>query len=595
MQRARLANCPATDRDIAAAVLRQAYTDMNPEQIPVDPITVEIISGKLLATVDEMGIVLAKTSMSPIVYEVLDFACGICTPSGDLVAQSNGITLFTGTFARQTRAIMTRFASDMAAGDMFIINDPFSGGTHPNDFAIVRPVFVGQLLIALAINVAHWLDVGGAVPGSLPVDAKSIFEEGIRIPGVRLARNDVLIDDIVRIIEENVRMPELAMGDLRAQVAALRIADRNLHGMAEKYGAQTLLSTFDNIIGSSAAQSRAFIAALPDGEYIASDTIDGDGVSEEPIPVQVKVTISGETITADFTGSAPAAHGPINCARGALESAVKTVFKALVGPHEPSNEGWFAPLNVVVPDGTVFSAQKPSPTGWYYEGSVHASELLWQALAPLKPEKFSAGSYTSLAVLYLTGYDENGELFVHVEPQHGGWGATPSRDGAGGLIALTDGDTYNHSVELLEAKFPLRVNKYCFNTGGGVGAGRNRGGYGLVREYEILSRDVSIYCCLSRNVTRPWGMDGGEPGSCNAVEVETAGKENVQRLHHHPGLAVRRGDRVRVVTGGGAGWGKADDRKTEHVLNDIADGLITAQEAERNYRIQGGQDGTAGG
>ncbi|BCH24542.1 5-oxoprolinase [Mesorhizobium sp. L-8-10] len=552
----------------------------------IDPVTAEIVVGKLLATVDEMGVVMTRSSMSPIVYEVLDFACGICAPNGDLVAQSNGITLFTGTFARQVRAIADRFRDDMEPGDVFVINDPFSGGTHPNDFAIIKPVYSGGRMIAWAINVAHWLDVGGAVPGSIPINATSVFEEGMRIPGVRLARRDRLNDDIVRIILENLRLPDLAMGDLRAQVATVRIAERSLQAMAGKYGEDTLADIFEEIIASSERKSRKVIEALPDGEYEAEDVIDGDGISDKPVPIRIKVTIRGSSVIADFTGSSPSVAGPFNCSRGALESAVKTVFKALVSPHSPSNEGWFRPLEVVVPDGTVFSAGKPSPTGWYYEGSVHASELIWRALAPLKPEVFSAGSYTSLAVLYLSGRTANNELFVHIEPQHGGWGATPSRDGASGLISLTDGDTYNHSVELLEARLPLLITRYGFNTEGGTGAGRFRGGYGLVREYQVLCEEASIYCGISRNVTPPWGADGGSPGSCNGVEVVSAENGGVLRIHHHPGLDIKRGDTVRVISGGGGGWGNPDDRKTECVLADIADGLISQEAARAVYGIE---------
>ncbi len=549
----------------------------------VDPVTVEIMTGKLLATVDEMGIIMAKTSMSPIVYEVLDFACGICTPAGDLVAQSNGITLFTGTFATQVRALAQRFENDMAPGDMFVTNDPFSGGTHPNDVAVMRPIFHDGKLLAYAITVAHWLDIGGAVPGSLPVNATSLFEEGLRLPGVRVARNDELIDDIVRIIQENVRMPDLAMGDLRAQIATVRVAERNLVEMAEKYGAQTVSSVFKEINLLSERESRQVIAGLPDGVYVAEDVIDGDGVSTDPIPVRIAITIAGDQMTADYTGCAPTVAGPVNCARGALESAVKTVFKALVNPQAPSNEGWFKPLSIVVPDNTVFSAQKPAPTGWYYEGSVHASELFWKAIAPLRPDRFSAGSYTSLTVLYLTGTTDDGELFVHIEPQHGGWGATNQSDGANALIALTDGDTYNHSVELLESKFPILVRQYAFNTEGGVGAGRHRGGFGLVREYEVLSDDASIYCGISRNTTPPWGIDGGQDGSCNYVEVQKRGAEDSHRLHHHPYWPMARGDRVRVVSGGGGGWGKPSERRPMRVLADVADGLLSVEQASEIY------------
>ncbi|MEH6526810.1 MAG: hydantoinase B/oxoprolinase family protein [Sneathiella sp.] len=551
----------------------------------VDSITVEILTGKLLATVDEMGIIMTRTSMSPIVYEVLDFACGICAPNGDLIAQSNGITLFTGTFAYQVRTLAARYKDDIAPGDIFVTNDPFAGGTHPNDVAVVRPIFVGDQLLAYAITVAHWLDIGGAVPGSLPVDATSIFQEGLRLPGIRIARDDKLNDDLVRLIEENVRMPDLAMGDLRAQIATVRIAERNLCDSAEKYGFETVSAAFDEITESSSKSSRRVIAELPDGVYEAEDLIDGDGVTDDPIPVCVRVTIEGDSMTADFTGCAPTTAGPINCTRGALESAVKTVFKALVDPGAPSNEGWFSPLDVVVPEGTVFSANKPAPTGWYYEGSVHASELVWRALAPLKPEQFSAGSYTSLSVLYLTGKKENGELFVHIEPQHGGWGATSDRDGANALIALTDGDTYNHSIELLEAKLPILVRRYGFNTDGGVGAGRHRGGYGLIREYEMRTDEASFFCGISRNKTPPWGMDGGGVGSCNFVEVRTPGNDAPTRVHHHPDWHLERGDSVRVITGGGGAWGRPEDRLISDVQADIADGLITIEEASQSYDL----------
>jgi N-methylhydantoinase B len=553
--------------------------------VDVDSITVEILTGKLLATVDEMGIIMTRTSMSPIVYEVLDFACGICAPNGDLIAQSNGITLFTGTFAYQVRTLAARYKDDIAPGDTFVTNDPFSGGTHPNDVAVVRPIFVGNQLLAYAITVAHWLDIGGAMPGSLPVDATSIFQEGLRLPGIRIARDDKLNDDLVRLIEENVRMPELAMGDLRAQIATVRIAERNLCDSAEKYGFATVSAAFDKINESSSQISRRVIAGLPDGVYEAQDLIDGDGVTDDAIPVCVRITIKGDTMTADFTGCAPTTAGPINCTRGALESAVKTVFKALVDPSAPSNEGWFAPLKIVAPEDTVFSANKPAPTGWYYEGSVHASELVWRALAPLKPEQFSAGSYTSLTVLYLTGKKENGELFVHIEPQHGGWGATIDRDGSNALIALTDGDTYNHSVELLEAKLPILVRRYGFNTDGGVGAGRHRGGYGLIREYEMHTDEASFFCGISRNKTPPWGMDGGGVGSCNFVEVRTLGNDAPTRVHHHPNWHLERGDSVRVITGGGGAWGRPEDRLISDIQADIADGLITLEEASQSYGL----------
>ncbi len=546
-----------------------------------DPVTREIIAGKLLAAVDEMAIVLARSSMSPVVYEVLDFACGLCDAAGDLVAQTNGITLFTGTFSAQVRAILARFGAAMAPGDTFLTNDAYEGGTHACDFAIIRPLFHQGERIAFAIAVAHLLDVGGAVPGSLPPDATSVYQEGLRLSGIRLTRDDVLLDDVVRIITENVRMPQLTLGDINAELAAVRIAGTRLAEVVGKYGLPTLRDSFTHLLSSSEARARAAIAALPDGDYEAEDVFDGDGTSDAPIPVRVTVRIRGDAIEADFTGCSPARAAPINCSRGALASAVKTVFKAVVGPREPANDGWFRPLTVTAPPGTIFTAEKPSPTGWYYEAAAQASELVWKALAAVAPERFSAGSYMSLCATYIAAEGPGG--FVHIEPQNGGWGATAARDGASGMISVTDGDTYNYSVELLEAKFPLLVGRYDYNVAGGVGAGRQRGGFGLVREYVVETDGAVLYGSFGRNRTRPWGMDGGGEGSVNFIEVLRGGDRI--RLTRPPRFALRRGDRVRIVTGGGGGWGDPRTRAPEAVADDVRAGLLDAADAARLYGV----------
>jgi N-methylhydantoinase B len=547
-----------------------------------DPVTQEIIEGKLIATVDEMGIVMAKTSMSPVIYEVLDFACGILTPAGDLVAQMNGITLFTGTFGAQVKSLLGQFAGRIEPGDILLTNDPYAGGTHACDFAIVRPIFIDGALAAIAINVAHYLDVGGAVPGSVPPNATSVFQEGLRLPGVKIARHDRLNDELIHIIRENVRLPDIAMGDLNAQIATVRIAQARINEIATKYGAATLAVAFDHILKSSEALARAAIAALPDGDYHASDVIDGDGVTDAAIPITVTLRVRGDNLDVDFTGCPPATEGPINCARGALHSAVKTVFKALVAPQAPSNDGWFRPLTVTAPDDTIFTARKPRPTGWYYEGSVHASEMVWQALAALRPDRFSAGSYASLCATYISGTGKDGRPFIHVEPQHGGWGATAQCDGTAGLIALTDGDTYNYSIEVIEAKFPLRVTRYGLNTEGGVGAGAHRGGYGLVREYEVLAPGCVVHASFGRTRTLPWGMSGGAEGSANVMQRVMPGG-TTEDHGRFTGLTVNQGDKVRLVTGGGGGWGDPSGRDPDAVARDVRDGLLTPARAASDY------------
>jgi N-methylhydantoinase B len=261
---------------------------------------------------------------------------------------------------------------------------------------------------------------------------------------------------------------------------------------------------------------------------------------------------------------------------------VKTIMKALVAPHEPSNEGWFRPLKVTAPSGTIFTAEKPSPTGWYYEGVAQASDLVWKALAPLVPERFSAGSYLSLCATYFSGATADG-LFVHIEPQNGGWGATNARDGASGMIAVTDGDTYNYSIELLEAKFPLRIRRYEYNVANGAGAGRYRGGFGLLREYEVESDGVMLHASFGRTATPPWAIDGGAPGSLNGIEVVRG--QTRHRLTRPSDFPLARGDCIRICTGGGGGWGEPLARDPHAVARDVRDGLVTVADAAALYGV----------
>lgn len=550
----------------------------------VDPVTIEIIKGKLLATADEMGIILARTSMSPVIYEVLDFACGITDANAQLVAQTNGITLFTGTFALQVQSILQKFGGRMSPGDIFITNDPYAGGTHTADIALIKPIFISDRIVAFAIAVAHWSEVGGKVPGSLSPDATEIYQEGVQFTQLRLFRGAELVDEVVDIIAANVRLPKMSLGDLNAEIAAVRIADARLQEICTRYGTEPLLQTYEDILDHGERMSRQAIREIPDGVYTADDYIDGDGISEAQIPIHVAITVAGDEMTIDFTGTSPSVRGPINCARGALMSACKTIFKAITDPQAPSNEGWFRPLHIVIPDNTVFSATKPAPTGWYYEGSAYVSELVWKALAPVAPHRLTAGSYVSLCASYIVGIDpRNNELFVHIEPHNGGWGAGADKDGESGLIATTDGDTYNYPVELVEGKFPLRVERYSFNVEDGVGAGRFRGGFGLVREYRILTDRAGTYASIGRSIERPWGIAGGLSGTVNYMEiVSDADRYRGARV---PLTPLRAGTLVRIVTGGGGGYGPPLEREPERVQDDVLDELIGRDQARAVYGV----------
>jgi len=556
-----------------------------------DVVTREIIRGKLLAVADEMGVVLAKSSMSPVIYEVLDFACGFCDAEGQLVSQFNGITVFTGTFSLQIAAILKKFGATMKPGDIYMLNDPYVGGTHYNDVGVIKPIYLDGELFAFAISISHWADIGGKAPGSLPADSTEIYQEGICFPGVPLYKADVRQDITFEMVAANVRLPKMALGDLNAALASVRLADKRCGELCGKYGKQAVRETFRHILESSERVSRAAVAALPDGVYKATDWIDGDGISDERFRTAVEIRIEGDEITFDFSGSCKQVAGPVNCSRSALVSAVKTVFKAIVDPQAPSNEGWFRPLHVVAPDGLVFTATKPAPVGWYYEGTGQASELAWKALAPIVPERLSAGSANSLCVTVLGGIDRRvgNEPWVIIEPSMVGWGATDERDGSCVTSAITNGDTFNYSIELLEAKFPLHVVQYKLNTEGGVGAGLHRGGYGCVREYEILADDTVLSASYGRSIERPWPMGEGDKGSCNFFELDLGNE--TRRAGRAPTTIMKRGDRIRMVTGGGGGYGDPFDRPAEEVLDEVRADYITRDQAREDYGVALTADG----
>src|SRR6266508_481651 len=493
----------------------------------VDLFTVEILKDKLTATADEMGVVLARTSMSPIVYEVLDFACGICDATGRVIAQDNGLCLFTGTFRPQVESILAKFPIEtMRQGDVYMTNSPYGGGTHTADIALIQPIFAGELLIAFGISVTHWTEVGGKVLGSLAPDSTEIYQEGLQFPQLRLYHEGEINEAIVDIIRANVRLPVMSIGDLNAGVAAVRIAEQRLNEVVTRYRLAAVKETFEAILDHGEALALAALARIPAGTYAAEDVIDGDGVSDDPLPIQVTVTVTADRFVADFTGCSPQTRGPINCARGALLSACKTVFKAITAPQQPSNEGLFRPFSLVAPEGTVFTATRPAPTGWYYEASAYATELVWKALAAVLPERLSAGSYLSLCAYYIGGRKADGEYWVLATPQDGGWGAGQDVDGESGLIATTDGDTYNYPAEVIETTFPLTLERNALNVEAGGGAGRRRGGFGTIREYRVENpTGASLLASLGRSVHRPWGLAGGQEGTANFFEVIRANGE----------------------------------------------------------------------
>ena len=544
----------------------------------------EIIRNALVAVGDEMFDALARTSMSPIIYEALDYSVGLTDSRGDLIAQGNGTTVFLGMIDSLVRDILAKFGErdDIQPGDVFMSNDPYEGGgTHLSDIAFARPVFWEDELVAFTVNKAHWVDVGGMSPGSFTTDATEIFQEGLQIPTVKVIDAGEEQEGVLEILRANIRLPQDSMGDLRAAMAACSVGEARLHGLLERYGRDAVLAAMAGLLDYGEAMIAAELKKLPHGTFEAEDWIDDDGLSDDPLRVCVRIDISEDRFRVDFSGSAPQALGPINNSRTGLVSAVRTIFKALTNPQIPANGGCFRALKVVCPDETVFTAGRPAPVSTYWETMLYAEDLIWKALAELVPDRLTAGHVLSVcAIIIASNHADTGESTILVCPLVGGWGAMHNRDGLNGQFSVADGETYNIPVEITEARYGVHVEEYAFHNEPG-GEGQYRGGKGVALAYRIRSDEALFTGSFGRFKFPPWGVAGGRDGSRNYVEILRQGErcDPPEIYGKAARLALRKGDIVRCVTATGGGWGRPEDRLDESVAEDLRNDFLTAEQA----------------
>ncbi|MEX2203665.1 MAG: hydantoinase B/oxoprolinase family protein [Actinomycetota bacterium] len=553
-----------------------------------DRFTMDVLREAFFAVTDEMFVSLQRTSQSPVIYEVLDFAVGLTDARGELVSQGNGIAGFLGPLGEAVRDTLVR-VPDLAPGDVVATNDPFSGGgSHLSDVAMLRPIFVDDELVAFAGAKGHWTEVGGKDPGSWTADSVEIFQEGLQLPFVRVARGGELDRDIRAIIGANSRLPDMTIGDLTAFAACLEVAERRVLELCRRYGTETTVGAMRAVHERSEALARAAVARLPRGVFEAEDFIDDDGLGHGPFPIRVRVEIDGERVVADFTGTHPQVPGPVNCTRSGLVSGIRTVFKAITDPNEAGSDAWFRPFEVVCPPGTIFTAERPAPVALYFESTEAATDLVWKALAPALPQTLTAGSFVSVCATAIScTHPETGQPTLLVEPQAGGWGAGADKDGEHGLVSVGDGETFVIPVEVCEQRYGIRVERFALDVVE-AGAGRRRGGRGLVREYRMLS-DGSLTVGFGRHRYPPWGMDGGHDGSPNYVEVVRA-DGTTERFGKAARYPLRNGDLVRLVTGTGGGVGTPKDRERERIRADVEDGIVTEREAREVYGLEAPDD-----
>ena len=549
-----------------------------------NPITTEIIRNALSSAAEEMNASLARSSFSPIIYEMKDCSVGIFNRNAELLGQSAGLPIFLGNLDDCIK-ITTQYIGGIEnyrPGDVYIMNDSYLTGTHLNDITVISPVFYDEELIGFTANRAHWLDVGGQDPG-FSMNATEIYQEGIRIPPTKIYDAGVPRKDVINLITTNSRFSKSALGDLNAQIAACRTGEKRFHEIISRFGLETVKRCIADIFKQSELLDREMIAQIPDGVYQAEGYLDNDGVSDEPVKVKVTITIEGENITIDLTGSSQQVRGMTNCGLAQTISACRVAFKELINPDAPVTGGNFKTLNVVVPKGTIFSAEEPAACVFYYSALGLLIDLIVKALSPALKEKSAGAHYGDSMIITFAGMDpRRNSSFLNVEATAGGWGGFAENDGQSGLINNVNGDFKNLPIEVLEDKYPLKVTTYGFRPNSG-GPGKNRGGLGIVRGYEVLTDEAFLYLWFERSITPAWGLFGGGKASKPEVTIYDGSKvEKVLKVNAKP---LKKGSKVVVKTGGGGGFGHPFEREVSRVLEDVIDGYIDRQAALEQYGV----------
>ncbi|MUV49322.1 hydantoinase B/oxoprolinase family protein [Haloarcula sp. CBA1122] len=534
-------------------------TTSSAEQETIDPVTLEILRNQLESVATEMGHVLIRGAYSPNIKERQDCSTALFDASGRMVAQAEHIPVHLGAMPDAVDIVLQK---DPKPGDVFIVNDPFAGGTHLPDITLVSTIAPNDEIVGYAVSRAHHADVGGSSPGSMPPGAQEIYEEGLRLPAVRLVDGGEPNEAVHDLIRANVRTPDEREADLRAQRAANARAEERIGELLEEHGA-TLLDAFDAVIEYSRERVEAELDGLPDGTYRAQDILEGDGVTDTDIPIEVAVTIDGASIAVDFDGTADQVAGNLNAPLSVAKSAVYFVVRAITDPEIPPNHGCYEPVSVSVPEGSILDPKPPAAVvGGNVETSQRVMDVTLAALAEAVPDKVPAGGQGTMNNLIIG--DRTGD-FTYYETIGGGFGARPDKDGMDGVqVGMTN--TLNTPVEAMETEYPLRVERYALRPSSG-GDGRYRGGLGLERTVTVET-DATVSLLTERRRTAPAGIDGGEDGATgeNLVDGEPVpAKASVD---------VKAGTTVSVRTPGGGGHGEPAERDPEARDRDRRDGKV---------------------
>ena len=548
----------------------------------IDPITFAVIKNGLDAIVDEMAYDVIRTARSEIVKDVMDYSAAICDTSGNMIAQAKTVALHLGAVPEAMGVVLDHYGDGLVPGDAVILNDPYQGGMHLPDIFMFMPIFHGDALLGFSVVICHHTDVGGRVAGSNASDSTEIFQEGIRIPALKLFEAGVENETLIKLIEMNVRLPDRVIGDLKAQFAACRTGARELGKLAERYGVETAAMYFDELLDYAERMTRAEISTWPDGTYSFTDYIDDDGFTDTPLPIAVAITVHGDSVTVDYEGTAPQVPAALNSTKSYTNSCSYLSVRCCLKGDIPNNAGVFRAINVTAPDASIVNPKLPAAVAARALTGYRIVDAMFGALAQIVPDRVPAAGEGGNTVVCLGGYKENGTPFIIVDMICGAWGGRPDKDG---IEAITNPsqNLSNTPVETMEAQHPVRVEEYAL-VPDSCGAGKWRGGLGVARSYRLLAPEAGLQLRADRMKILPYGLDGGEPATGAINEITTVAGEHID-LPSKINRRMAAGDLVRHVQPGGGGFGDPMTRDPERVARDVWNTKITADFAREHHRV----------
>ena len=540
----------------------------------LDPVTLAVLRGRLEQISDEMDATLFRSAFNPIIAEAHDASHGIydAETGATLVQGKSGLPIFVGVMAFGVKAVISKFGTTVKPGDVFVFNDPYDGGTHVSDIRLVRPHFRGGKLFCWLASVGHYHDVGGPVPGNYNPAATEVLQEGFLLPPVRLVAAGDYRQDVADILLANSRQPMSAYGDLNGQLAALDLGTRRLDELLDAYGDATVAEAFAELRARAAQQMRAIIAALPEGTWRAEDFLDNDGRVDAPLKIALAVTVKAGAMTWDFSGTAPSCDGPVNISYATTVAACYVALKHLF-PEVPANAGVLDPLTFIVPENSILHATPPRPTAGYTETILRLIDVVFSAFDRIAPGTANAHAYGTINALSLAGRRADGRRWVMFSFFGGGHGGNPDGDGLNHGNAPISTATIP-PVEVLESAYPVMFTQWALRENSG-GSGRHRGGLGAIYEIELLEEQADAFLFGERARFAPCGVHGGGPGAANRFSYQQ------QDGWHEPPMASKvvgvklvRGQRVRLETPGGGGWGNPASRAPEAIARDVRLGYV---------------------